>query len=256
MLVIPAIDLKEGKVVRLFKGEFDKETIYSENPVDVAKGWVSQGASLIHLVDLDGARLGRPQNLEAIKNIVRNVDVSFELGGGIRNIETIREILGLGIDRVILGSAALYDQDLIEKALEEFSDEKIIVGIDAKDGMVATKGWIEVSEEKAVDLALRVQSLGIKEVIYTDISRDGTLVGPNFKSTKELAEKTTLKIIASGGVSNLDDIERLKSMQDIGIKGVITGKALYDKRLSLREAIGICSNIGKYATEVTETTER
>ncbi|MBU1614722.1 1-(5-phosphoribosyl)-5-((5-phosphoribosylamino)methylideneamino)imidazole-4-carboxamide isomerase, partial [bacterium] len=178
MLVIPAIDLKEGKVVRLFKGEFDKETIYSENPVDVAKGWVSQGASLIHLVDLDGARLGRPQNLEAIKNIVRNVDVSFELGGGIRNIETIREILGLGIDRVILGSAALYDQDLIEKALEEFSDEKIIVGIDAKDGMVATKGWIEVSEEKAVDLALRVQSLGIKEVIYTDISRDGTLVGP------------------------------------------------------------------------------
>lgn len=239
MLVIPAIDLKEGKVVRLFKGEFDKETIYDENPVDAAKRWAGEGASLIHLVDLDGARLGKPQNLEAVKNIVKDIGVSFQLGGGIRNIETIREILDLGIDRVILGSAALYDQDLLKKALEEFSAKQIIVGIDAKDGMVATKGWIEVSQEKAVDLALRVQTLGIKEIIYTDISRDGTLVGPNFKSTKELAEKTALKIIASGGVSSLDDIKKLKGMEDIGIKGAITGKALYDKRLSLREAIRI-----------------
>lgn len=241
MLVIPAIDLKEGRVVRLFKGEFDKETIYDKNPVDVAKRWVSEGASLIHLVDLDGARLGRPQNLWAIKDIVKNVDAPFQLGGGIRNIEIIREILKLGIGRVILGSAALYDQDLLKKALEEFSAKQIIVGIDAKDGMVTTKGWVEVSRERAVDLALWVQALGIKEVIYTDISRDGTLIGPNFKSTKELAEKTTLKIIASGGVSNLNDIKKFKSMEDIGIKGVITGKALYDKRLDLREAIRIGS---------------
>lgn len=241
MLVIPAIDLREGKVVRLFKGEFDKETVYSQNPVDAAKRWVREGASLIHLVDLDGARLGKPQNLEVVKNIVKNVDASFQLGGGIRNIETIREVLNLKVDRIILGSSALYDQDLLKMALDEFSAERIIVGIDAKDGLVAAKGWVQISVEKAIDLALKVQALGVKEIIYTDISRDGTLVGPNFKSIKEFAKGTNLKIIASGGVANLNDIKKLKSIADPGIKGVITGKALYDHRLSLEEAIRICS---------------
>jgi phosphoribosylformimino-5-aminoimidazole carboxamide ribotide isomerase len=236
MLIIPAIDLKEGKCVRLEQGLMDKATVYSEDPATTAKHWESQGAELLHVVDLDGAFAGVPKNLDAIKAIRSAVTMPIEVGGGIRDMSTIRTLVSIGIDRVILGTAAIQNPSFVQAACAVFPG-RIIVGIDAKDGLVAIKGWAEVTKVHAIDLAKRMQEYGVIAVIYTDIKRDGMLSGPNLEATKALAEALRIPVIASGGVHTLKDIENLMAVRCNGVTGVITGKAIYSGSLNLREAI-------------------
>jgi len=236
MQVIPAIDLHGGKCVRLFKGERDKETIYSQNPAEVALKWQSQGAVRLHVVDLDGAFEGRQVNSSVIASIASAIQIPLQLGGGIRNGEIVKNAFALGVSKVILGTAAVENPALI-KELVNLYGEKIIVGIDARDGIVAVKGWVEGSARKAVDFALEMQECGVMEIIYTDISRDGTLEGPNLKAMEEMARALQISLIASGGVSSLHDLELLKDLESIGVTGVIVGQALYADRFSLRDAI-------------------
>ena len=238
MEVIPAIDIKDGECVRLYKGDFEQKTVYGE-PAEMAKLWQEKGASRLHIVDLDGALDAKPKNLDLISDIVNEVDIPVQVGGGIRDKKTIAHYLDIGIDRVIIGTAAIKNPELVVEAIAEFGAEQIVIGIDAKNGQVATEGWLETSDTSAVELGQEMKERGVKWVVYTDISRDGTLVGPNIKSTKNLAEKTGLNIIASGGVSKLDDIKDLKEIEDSGVKGVITGKALYSENLDLEEAIKV-----------------
>lgn len=238
MEVIPAIDIKDGECVRLYKGNFEQKTVYGD-PVEMAKLWVGKGASRLHIVDLDGALDAKPKNLDLIAEIVEKVDIPVQVGGGIRDQETVEHYLDIGIDRVIIGTAAIKNPELVVEVIEEFGADKIVVGIDAKDGKVAVEGWLETSDTAVVDLGQKMKERGVKWVVYTDISRDGTLVGPNIETTKKLAETTGLNVIASGGVSDLDDIKALKSIEDSGVKGVITGKALYSKKLDLEGAIMI-----------------
>src|SRR5512144_1652000 len=229
MLIIPAIDLKEGKCVRLEQGLMDKATVYSDDPATTARHWESQGAEVLHVVDLDGAFAGAPRNLDAIK-------IPIEVGGGIRDIATINALVSIGIDRIILGTAAIENPAFVQEACGRFPG-KIIVGIDARDGMVAIKGWAEVTKVKAVDLAKQMQDYGVIAIIYTDIKRDGMLTGPNIEATKALAESLRIPVIASGGVHTMKDIENLLSVRCNGVSGVITGKAIYSGSLNLREAI-------------------
>lgn len=236
MLIIPAIDLKEGKCVRLEQGLMDKATVYSDDPGTTAKHWEAQGAELLHVVDLNGAFAGIPKNLDAIKAIRAAVKMPIEVGGGIRDIATIGSLVSIGIDRIILGTAAIEDPAFVQQACREFPG-RIIVGIDAKDGLVAIKGWAEVTKVKAVDLAKQMQEYGVIAIIYTDIKRDGMLSGPNIEATKALAESLRIPVIASGGVHTLKDIENLMTVRCNGVTGVITGKAIYSGSLNLREAI-------------------
>jgi phosphoribosylformimino-5-aminoimidazole carboxamide ribotide isomerase len=236
MLIIPAIDLKEGKCVRLEQGLMDKATVYSEDPATTAKHWESQGAELLHVVDLNGAFAGVPKNLEAIKAIRNAVTMPIEVGGGIRDAATINALVSIGIDRIILGTAAIENPAFVREACEKFPG-RIIVGIDARDGMVAIKGWAEVTKVKAVDLAVQMQDHGVIAVIYTDIKRDGMLSGPNIEATRALAEALHIPVIASGGVHTMQDIENLLAVRYSGVSGVITGKAIYSGSLNLREAI-------------------
>jgi phosphoribosylformimino-5-aminoimidazole carboxamide ribotide isomerase len=236
MLIIPAIDLKEGKCVRLEQGLMDKATVYSDDPATTAKHWEAQGAELLHVVDLNGAFAGVPKNLDAIKAIRSAVKMPVEVGGGIRDMATIRTLVSIGIDRIILGTAAIENPAFVQEACREFPD-KIIVGIDAKDGLVAIKGWAEVTKVKAVDLARQMQDYGVMAIIYTDIKRDGMLSGPNIEATKALAEALHIPVIASGGVSTMKDIENLLTVRYSGVSGVITGKAIYSGSLNLRDAI-------------------
>ncbi len=236
MLIIPAIDLKEGKCVRLEQGLMDKATVYSDDPATTAKHWEAQGAELLHVVDLNGAFAGAPKNLDAIKAIRTAVRMPIEVGGGIRDIATIQSLVSTGIDRIILGTAAIENPSFVREACGEFSG-KIIVGIDAKDGLVAIKGWAEVTKVKAIDLAKQMQDYGVIAIIYTDIKRDGMLSGPNIEATKALAEALHIPVIASGGVHTLKDIENLMAARYSGVSGVITGKAIYSGSLNLKEAI-------------------
>jgi phosphoribosylformimino-5-aminoimidazole carboxamide ribotide isomerase len=236
MLIIPAIDLKDGKCVRLEQGLMDKATVYSDDPATTAKHWESQGAELLHVVDLDGAFAGSPKNLDAIKAIRKAVRMPIEVGGGIRDMATIDTLVSIGIDRIILGTAAIENPAFVKQACEKFPG-KIIIGIDAKDGMVAIKGWAEVTKVKAVDLAKQMQECGVIAVIYTDIKRDGMLSGPNIDATKTLAESLHIPVIASGGVSTMKDIQDLMIVRYSGVSGVITGKAIYSGSLDLKEAI-------------------
>jgi phosphoribosylformimino-5-aminoimidazole carboxamide ribotide isomerase len=236
MLIIPAIDLKDGKCVRLEQGLMDKATVYSDDPATTAKHWESQGAELLHVVDLDGAFAGSPKNLDAIKAIRKAVRMPIEVGGGIRDMATIDILVSIGIDRIILGTAAIENPAFVKQACEKFPG-KIIIGIDAKDGMVAIKGWAEVTKVKAVDLAKQMQECGVIAVIYTDIKRDGMLSGPNIDATKTLAESLHIPVIASGGVSTMKDIQDLMTVRYSGVSGVITGKAIYSGSLNLKEAI-------------------
>jgi phosphoribosylformimino-5-aminoimidazole carboxamide ribotide isomerase len=236
MLIIPAIDLKEGKCVRLQQGLMDRATVYSDDPATTAKHWESQGAELLHVVDLDGAFAGVPKNLDAIKAIRNAVMMPIEAGGGIRDIATINTLVSIGIDRIILGTAAIENPAFVREACQKFPG-KIIVGIDAKDGMVAIKGWAEVTKVKAIDLAKQMQEYGVIATIYTDIKRDGMLSGPNIEATRMLAESLHIPVIASGGVSTMKDIEDLLTVRYSGVSGVITGKAIYSGSLNLREAI-------------------
>jgi phosphoribosylformimino-5-aminoimidazole carboxamide ribotide isomerase len=236
MLIIPAIDLKEGKCVRLEQGLMDKATVYSDDPSTTAKHWEAQGAELLHVVDLNGAFAGAPKNLDAIKAIRAAVRMPIEVGGGIRDMATIRSLVSIGIDRIILGTAAIENPSFVREACGEFPG-KIIVGIDARDGLVAIKGWAEVTKVKAVDLAKQMQDYGVIAIIYTDIKRDGMLSGPNIEATKALAEALHIPVIASGGVHTLKDIEDLMTVRYSGVSGVITGKAIYSGSLNLKEAI-------------------
>ena len=238
MIVIPAIDLKNGQCVRLEQGLMEKDTIYSDNPAAMARHWQDEGGELLHLVDLDGAFAGVPKNREAIQAIVAAVDIPTELGGGIRDLETIEAYLNLGIDRVILGTVAKENPALVGEACRRFPG-RIVVGIDAKGGLVAVRGWAEVTEKKAIDLAREMEAFGVAAIIYTDIARDGMMQGPNLEATAALAESISIPVIASGGVSCLEDIRNLLQIEASGVAGVITGKAIYTGSLNLREAVAL-----------------
>jgi len=236
MIVIPAIDLKDGKCVRLEQGLMERDTVYSEDPAATARRWQEEGGELLHIVDLDGAFAGVPKNRAAIEAIVNAIDIPSQLGGGIRDLETIEAYLALGLSRVIIGTAAQRNPQLVTDACRRFPG-KIVVGIDAKNGMVAVQGWAEVTDVTAIDLAKRFEGDGVAAIIYTDIARDGMLQGPNLEATRTLAEAVKIPVIASGGVSSLKDIENLLAIEQYGVSGVITGKAIYSGALNLREAV-------------------
>ena len=238
MIIFPAIDIRGGKCVRLLKGDFNQETVFSDSPADMARKWQAQGAEYLHLVDLDGALAGSSQNLAAIKEILQVVDIPTELGGGIRSMKQIDQLLAMGITRVILGSVAVKNPDLVREACTKYG-ERIVVGIDAKDGIVAVEGWGESGNIGVVELAKKMKDAGVKTIIYTDISRDGTLSGVNVEATIKLAQESGVKIVASGGVKSLEDIKALKKQEAVGIEGVIAGKSIYMGTLDLAAAIKI-----------------
>jgi len=238
MIILPAIDLKEGRCVRLEQGLMDKDTVYNDNPGEQARIWQDQGGEFLHIVDLDGAFAGLPKNKEAIRAIVDAIDIPSELGGGIRDMQAIEAYLELGIDRVILGTIAKEKPSLVEEACKKFPGQ-IVVGIDAKDGLVAIRGWADVTEKKATEMAKEMEGFGVEAIIYTDIARDGMMQGPNIEATKTLAESINIQVIASGGLSTLDDIRRLIAIESSGVTGVITGKAIYSGAIDLREAVAL-----------------
>jgi len=241
--IIPAVDIKEGRCVRLTQGKEDQETVYSDNPKAMAQHWDELGAQLIHVVDLDGAFQGLPKNAEIIKDIIYSSTVDIQVGGGIRSIEAIASYVNAGAYRVILGTIAQKDPAFVAEACKQFPG-KIMIGIDAQDGKVAVKGWTEVSEQTAADLAQTMEPLGVAGFIFTDISRDGMLQGPNLDSIREFARATSLPVIASGGISGIQDVVSLLSLQSEGVEGMITGKALYDKRLDFQEALRVSTHAG------------
>lgn len=235
MNIFPAIDLYEKKAVRLLKGEYDKMTVYSENPVEIAWDFEKSGATHIHIVDLEGAKTGDTPNLSTIENITKNTSLFTEVGGGIRSMEVIEKYVSIGVDRVILGTAAVNDEAFLIKAIEKYGD-KIAVGVDIKDGFVAIKGWTEKSEFSCFDFCEKMQKLGVKTLICTDISKDGAMQGTNHELYKELSEKFSIDITASGGVSSIDDVKRLRKLD---IYGAIIGKAYYTGAIDLKEAIEV-----------------
>ena len=236
MLILPAIDLRGGNCVRLVKGDFKQETIYSEHPEENALRLEGEGAEFLHVVDLDGALAGEPQNMDAIKRILQAVTIPVEVGGGIRSMESIDRLLSIGVSRVILGSVAVHKEELVQEACSSYGN-RIVVGIDAKKGIVATDGWEKSGGISAVELAKKLGAFGLETIIYTDISRDGTLSGVNVTETAHLARSSGIKVIASGGVKSISDIEKLKKRECDGIIGVIVGKSIYEGTLSLTEAI-------------------
>lgn len=240
MIIFPAIDIRGGKCVRLLKGDFAQETVFSDKPEEMAKKWQAQGAQFLHLVDLDGALAGKPQNLATVEKILAAVDIPVELGGGIRTMENIDDVLALGVRRVILGSVAVRDPELIREACAKYGD-RIVVGIDAKDGIVAVDGWGVSGDVEATALAREMKKAGVKTIIYTDISRDGTLSGVNVEATAKLARESGVAIVASGGVKSIADIEALKPYEKDGIEGVIVGKSIYMGTLDLAKAIEIAA---------------
>lgn len=237
MIIFPAIDIKDGKCVRLTQGDFDKVKIFSDKPYEMAQNWEKAGAKYIHLVDLDGALDGELKNRDTIKEILNKISIPAQIGGGIRNIERIQELLDLGISRVILGTAAIKNPEMVKEAVAKFGADKIVIGIDAKNGKVAIKGWVEVTEKDGVELAIEMKKIGIERIIYTDIAKDGMMSGINIDELRNIAIKSGLKVVASGGVSSIDDIKIVKENESIGIEGVITGKAIYEGKLDLYEAL-------------------
>jgi phosphoribosylformimino-5-aminoimidazole carboxamide ribotide isomerase len=242
MIVIPAIDLKDGRCVRLEQGLMERDTVFCDDPAVQALEWQRQGAELLHIVDLNGAFAGIPKNYDSIKEIVRAVTIPTQLGGGIRDLATISAYLELGVSRVILGTIAQKNPELVLEACRLFPG-RIVVGIDAKNGMVAVQGWAEVTGISAVDLAKKFEGYGVAAIIYTDIARDGMLSGPNIVATRELADSISIPVIASGGVSTLRDIEDLMDIEAHGVVGVITGKAIYTGAIKLAEALAMTKNI-------------
>ncbi|MBN3873564.1 1-(5-phosphoribosyl)-5-[(5-phosphoribosylamino)methylideneamino]imidazole-4-carboxamide isomerase [Nostoc sp. JL33] len=236
MDVIPAIDLLEGHCVRLYQGDYDRSQVFSENPADVAKQWVDQGATRLHIVDLDGAKAGKVVNLGAIEAIAQAVSVPIEIGGGLRDRTSVQQVFNLGVHWAILGTIAVEQPQLVQQLCEEFPGQ-IIIGIDARNGRVATRGWLETSEVLATQLAVQMQELGVAAIIYTDIHRDGTLTGPNLEALRELAAVISIPIIASGGVSSLTDLLSLLALEPQGVTGVIVGRALYTGDILLKEAL-------------------
>ncbi|MBF5095042.1 1-(5-phosphoribosyl)-5-[(5-phosphoribosylamino)methylideneamino]imidazole-4-carboxamide isomerase [Azospirillum sp. INR13] len=240
MIIYPAIDLKDGACVRLLRGEMSQATVFNTDPGEQARLFQSQGFQWLHLVDLNGAFEGKPVNGAAVESILKSVTIPVQLGGGIRDLNTIGMWLEKGVSRVILGTVALRDPELVKAACREFPG-RIAVGIDAREGYVAVAGWAETSDIKALDLALKFEDCGVSAIIYTDINRDGAMGGVNVESTSDLAYHLTTPVIASGGVSSIDDLKALKIEEDAGIEGVICGRALYDGRIDPKEALALLS---------------
>lgn len=236
MEVIPAIDLLEGRCVRLYQGDYARSQVFNENPADVAKQWLDSGATRLHVVDLDGAKSGKLINRQAIEAIVNSVSVPIQVGGGLRDRNSVTDLLAMGVERVILGTVAVEQPELVRAIASEFP-QQIIVGIDARNGLVATKGWLETSSVSATDLAQQMALLGVAGIIYTDIHRDGTLSGPNIEALRELANAVSIPVIASGGVSSITDLLSLLALEPLGVSGVIVGRALYTGDVSLKEAL-------------------
>ena len=234
MLLIPAIDLRNGFCVRLLQGESDKETVYSNDPVSMAVTFEEAGAKRLHLVDLDGAFQGEGANISSIRSILKNVSIPVQIGGGLRTEEDIDRMLALGVSAVIVGTMAVKHPDVLEKLLKKYTDEQIILGIDARNRKVSIEGWKESTEIQDVKFALRWKNSGIKRVVFTDISRDGMLSGPNLAALREMAENTGLKIVASGGISSMDDLEQLKTLEQNGVDQAISGKAIYEGKIDLK----------------------
>ena len=239
MIIFPAIDLRGGKCVRLIQGDFDRETVYSDDPQATALKWQAAGAKFLHVVDLDGAKAGSPQNLDAIKKMLAAIKIPIEVGGGIRTLDDVEKILSLGVRRVILGSVAVENPVLVEEAVKNFGVEKIVVGIDARGGFVAVHGWEKSSTVTTGELAKKIVAAGVNTIIFTDISKDGMLSGVNADIFAELAKISGAQIIASGGVRSIEDIRALKSREADGVAGVIVGKAIYTGALDLSAAIRI-----------------
>ena len=235
MFIFPAIDLYEGKAVRLLRGEYDKMTIYSENPIEIARDFEECGAKNIHIVDLEGAKTGETPNIEIIRQIARETTLFVEVGGGIRSMEVVDRYIDAGISRVILGTAAVNDETFLSEAVKKYGD-KIADGVDIKDGFVAIKGWTEKSEFTCMDFCKKMENLGVKTLICTDISKDGAMQGTNRELYRELSEKFNMQIIASGGVTDIEDI---KALSKLNLFGAIIGKAYYTKAISLKEAIEV-----------------
>jgi phosphoribosylformimino-5-aminoimidazole carboxamide ribotide isomerase len=236
MIIFPAIDIKNGQVVRLIQGKFDQVTEYSKDPVAIAQHWEKVGAEWLHVVDLDGAQTGVIQNLETILKIVRTVKIPVQMGGGVRELKAAENLLQGGVKRVVLGTKAIEDRAFFTTLLKKWND-RIAVSLDCHNGMVAQRGWTTTSNIKATDLVKELEQLGLKTLIYTDIARDGMLTGPNLAELKGLLSVTKIPVIASGGVSNLDDIKKLKQLEADGLMGAITGKAIYEGKLDLKEAL-------------------
>ena len=239
MYIIPAIDLIDGKAVRLQKGDYNKVTVYSDTPAEVAESFERDGAKMLHVVDLDGAKDGTTANFDTVKEIIRRTRLSVEIGGGVRNIERVKKYIDIGVDRVIIGTAAITDPDFLKEAVKLYG-EKIVVGVDVKDGYVAIKGWLEVSEVSCNDFCEHLCELGVKTVICTDISKDGMMSGTNLELYRDLSHRFGMNIIASGGVSSIDDIRALKQMN---IYGAILGKALYTGAVKLTDAVSVAEGV-------------
>ncbi|MEE9325603.1 MAG: 1-(5-phosphoribosyl)-5-[(5-phosphoribosylamino)methylideneamino]imidazole-4-carboxamide isomerase [Dehalococcoidia bacterium] len=233
MEVIPAVDIKGGKCVRLYQGNFQRETVFSNDPVAMALRWQDMGAQRLHVVDLDGAASGQLHHEPIIEDMIDKIGIPLQLGGGIRTLEAIEEVLSLGVERVVLGTAAVEDPFMLEEACEQF-DEAIVVGVDARKGFVATQGWTQSSDITATDFVDWMTGFGVRRFIYTDIARDGTLTEPNFDDISTLLSKITVPLIVSGGVSSVEHLKRLK---DMGVEGAIVGRALYTGDLDLKEAL-------------------
>ncbi|MFZ5801021.1 MAG: 1-(5-phosphoribosyl)-5-[(5-phosphoribosylamino)methylideneamino]imidazole-4-carboxamide isomerase [Candidatus Omnitrophota bacterium] len=239
MIVIPAVDIQDGKVVRLVQGKFKEATIYSHKPEEVARKWESDGAILLHVVDLDGAQSGAIKNWTAIASIVKAVKIRVQIGGGVRSAEDIRRLLELGVGRVVLGTKAVEDREFIRKAVSLWP-ENILVSIDVSAGRVAQKGWAAVSSQRPEALAKEMQEIGVRQMVFTDIARDGTLAGVNIPRIEKMLEAISAPLIVAGGIASLQDLIKLKALEPKGLKGVIVGKALYEGKLDLKEAIAVC----------------
>jgi phosphoribosylformimino-5-aminoimidazole carboxamide ribotide isomerase len=238
MLIIPAVDIKNGKCVRLIQGRIEDETVFSNDPAAMAEKWATAGAELIHVIDLDGAFDKSPQNISVIKTILKTINTPIQLGGGIRTERTIRMYLDMGVNKVIIGTEAINNPKMVEQAARAFPDQ-IIVGIDARNGFVAIEGWTETTHIKAADLAKQFQDCGVAVINFTDIYRDGMQTGPNILETRRLAEAISIPVVASGGVSSLKDIQNLLPLEKFGVMGIITGKALYSGALDFKEALTV-----------------
>jgi phosphoribosylformimino-5-aminoimidazole carboxamide ribotide isomerase len=241
MDVIPAIDILDGRCVRLYQGDYNQSEVFGEDPVAIAQHWYSQGAKHLHVVDLDGAKAGTPQNLQIIETIARSIPIHVQVGGGLRDRNSIMAVLATGVSRVILGTIAVEQPQMVADICAEFPGQ-ILVGIDARNGLVATRGWLNTSEVIAAELAQRMTSVGVAGIVYTDIQRDGTLQGPNLEALRHIATTARIPVYASGGISSITDLLSLLALEPLGVKGVIIGKALYTQNIQLREAMRAVAN--------------
>jgi phosphoribosylformimino-5-aminoimidazole carboxamide ribotide isomerase len=238
MEIIPSIDLKSGRCVRLYQGDYQQETVYSDDPLSVARAWQEQGAPRLHLVDLDGAAQGNPANLEAIAAIIAALSIPVQVGGGVRNTATAEKLLEAGADRVVIGTAAVEDPSLVRELCQKYGGQRVVVALDARNGRVAIKGWTQGTDVAVVDLALQMRDLGVPRLLYTDISRDGTLSEPNFAANAALVRETGLAVQASGGISHMEHLRRLA---ETGVEGAVIGRALYTGDIKLAEAVAWAS---------------